>query len=281
MPAPLGQLLHQSLMHLRTHIITIAVAAVVLGLLTATSQGMVAQRIHGGAAEMMQQAQLDPQKIDELQKRMQAGDPRAAQEMQAMVEKGFSGMNKEQASAAMAGIGMKLFLQSLPLVATSIFIMILLSLLASYYYFFVTLDSGSVQDVLRRTFENLFPLLGLSVWVFLRSFIWIPLVGIIIAIIIGPRFVLSNVILIKEKRGITESVRESYKRTEGFWGKIVGNMIVASVIGWVVLFVTSMVLGLLGRPIAGFVSPIIAQGVVAFLVIFRTKLALNLMGQKV
>jgi hypothetical protein len=275
---PLGQLLSQSVELFKKHMVTIAVGALVLGILIALAQGFLAVRVRQGATQMMQQMQIDPNQMEDIQKRMEAGDETAGADLQKMMEKNFEGMNKEQTSAAMAGIGIKLFLQSLPFIGVSMLVVTILSLIGSFYYFFVALDEGTMQESFHKALTHFFPLLGMGLWIFLRSFVWIPFVGIIIAIFLWPRFTLSPIIMMREKLGVFDSVRASYKRTEGLWGKIVGNMIVAGVLVWVVAVVLSIVFSIISREVGFFLNAIVMQGMIAFLVIFKTKLALTVLG---
>ena len=99
------------------------------------------------------------------------------------------------------------------------------------YYFL--LGCGEMPPkALRHAVRLLLPLMGVNIWSVLRSFAWIPLLGLIPAIILGPRFFLSSLILIQEHKGIRESVRESYRRTKGYWWKIFGNTLIVPFCMW-------------------------------------------------
>jgi hypothetical protein len=292
MPTPLGQLLRESTTHLRTHILAIAIAAIVIGLLQATMQGLLGQKIKGGIEGVMN---IDPSRMEELQKRLEAGDQAVLQELQQMMQGTVENESKTIQDVSV-------FLRAFPFFAISLLTGVLLSLIGSYYFFFVALESGDALQNIKRAFEYFFPLVGLSVWIYLRSFLWIPFIGfalafvsfpafllsVLIAVILGaifmPRFILSNVILVRNRRGILESAQASYEQTRGYWGKIVGNMIVARLLSYICLMVVIVVLAFAARPAGPFIgstlAQIAAQGMVAFLVIFKTKLAITLLAEK-
>jgi hypothetical protein len=154
--------------------------------------------------------------------------------------------------------------------------MMLLSLLSSTFYIVLAVDgSQDAMASLRRLPGLILPMFGVWVWSFLRSFAWIPVVGVLCAIVIGPRLALSSVILVKEKQGVRESVRSSYTRTRGYWGKIVGNCIVASVLVMAVMMFLSIGIALIGTGsalAAAIVGAILQSAMTAYVMIFLVKL---------
>jgi len=105
-------------------------------------------------------------------------------------------------------------------------LMVLLMLLAAGYYLTLAVTGErDVQKLLRGGWRVMFHLFLVGVWSFLRSFGWIPVIGLIPAFILMPRFMFAPQILVAEGAGVRESVSLSYKRTRGYWGKIVGNSI--------------------------------------------------------
>lgn len=114
-------------------------------------------------------------------------------------------------------------------------------------------ESRDVIGSLKKSFSFILRAFLISVWVVLRSFAWLavigvcligiaslmknqaielPLVGlgslfilagVIASLVFLPRFSFAFIILVKEDAKARVCVRESYKRTYGYWGKIVGN----------------------------------------------------------
>ena len=87
----------------------------------------------------------------------------------------------------------------------------------------------------------------------------------------------------KEGKGVMESVSLSYARSEGYWGKIVGNMLVVSLCVALVTFCIGLVAGIFGFAmpfLAILIGAVVSQLSLAFSVIFLTKLALSVMQHK-
>jgi hypothetical protein len=158
---------------------------------------------------------------------------------------------------------------------------ILLALLVYTYFLLLTLGKGkTVESVLRQMPGAFLPIVGASFWVFLRSFAWIPFIGFIFAIILGPRFVCAPIILLQEKKGVIESVRLSYQRTRGYWMKIVGNLLAISLCAVVAIFVLAIPVAIVTLGISTlstFVSGILGQLVSGFIVVFTVFLAQTIM----
>ena len=121
-------------------------------------------------------------------------------------------------------------------------------------------------------------MIGLQIWIFLRSFAWIPILGVLLAIVLGPRFILAPVILIKEKKGVFASASASFERTKGYWGKIFGNMFVVAIVGVISVAILSRIAGVLGMEVAVVVTALLSQVFIAYLITFATKLAVSIMG---
>lgn len=112
-----------------------------------------------------------------------------------------------------------------------------------------------------------------SIWIVLRSFSWIAIIGLVVimigtlfkgqqlellfvvlgaflmlagvitGLIFMPRLAFSMVILVKENCSARACVRESYKRTYGYWGKIVGNSLLYSLVCLGVVLVIAFIFG--------------------------------------
>jgi hypothetical protein len=115
-----------------------------------------------------------------------------------------------------------------------------------------------------------------NLWAMLRSFIWIPLIGLIPAIILGPRFIAAPLIHLMEGKGITASVSDSYSRTKGYWAKIVGNVIVIAVVTMIAAFIVSMPLSMAFSAmsvVGGVMQQIVSQAAMACMTVFTVRLS--------
>lgn len=110
----------------------------------------------------------------------------------------------------------------------------ILSSIASAYYLIVYLKHSTDAGVaLKETSVYLIPLIGVWIVTAFRSLIWIPIVGLIFALIWGPRMALAPYILVTEKTGVMKSVSTSFDWTKGKWSQVVVPLLVVGIIVWI------------------------------------------------
>lgn len=149
---------------------------------------------------------------------------------------------------------------------------VLLQILQTMYALVVAVDrSKDVKISILKAWRYLWRLILGGIWIMLRSFAWITclaipflavgaieknfgvamigvvlfIAGIICAIVFLPRLSFTNVIQLKDGTGIRVSANLSLQRTQGYWGKIVGNnLLVALSMGLltVAIFMASMLI---------------------------------------
>jgi len=229
MTKPLSLLLSDSWAFLQSHLATIAVGAVVFGLVFGVTQSQVKSVANKQVGQFMG---MDAQKFQELSQRMAQGDEEAAKELQKMGEERMKnlGGTAEEREAAMMSMGLSTIGAVLPAVGIASLIFLVIHLLSLSYYSVIAIRG--VRDVgaaFQQSIPLILPLLGLWIWIVLRTFIWIPILGFVFAIILGPRFVAAPLILVRDGKGIMEAATESYTRTASYWGKIFGNMFVVGI----------------------------------------------------
>lgn len=278
---PLGALLSSALAFVKQYQKPVLVGAVIFGTVTALIGGTMANRASSGVESMMQEMGIDAEKMEELTERIQNGDEEAATEMQELLtnsvgsmDNGISSVMKHQMIGRFA-----------PLIGISGLIGGIIAVFAHAYFLLLALSpTHDAMAILKKTPALFWRLLGLWIWMFIRSFAWIPLFGLIPAIIFGPRFMLAPVILVQEKKGIMESVSLSYERTSGYWGKIVGNCIVATLCIILAGMAAGIVAGIVGMmmPFVGmWLNAIVKEMLSAFMLVFTVQLAVTLMGNPV
>jgi hypothetical protein len=268
MTESLGSLLSRSWGFYKKHLVPIAVGAVIVGAIMLALQLQMQRSVQ---TNLLGGMKFDSARMEQLQRRVESGDPQAIAEMQREAQKMIEGFTGDSGvvGKAVAEIGWSLLL--------SIFVSMLVSLLYNGYILLLVVEDKSVQATFQRLIAFAVPLLGLSVWLFIRSFVWIPLAGIVIAIILAPRFILAPIILMHEGKGVMASASESYARTRGMWGKIVGNTFVASFCAWMAAMVVTIVLSIALRGSQVYVTPFIQALVGGFISVFVTYLGLSLL----
>ncbi len=282
---PLGSLLSQSWSRFRAGLVPILIGALVFGSLLAIVQAGLINEAQRGADTFMDGLGLDTARMEELGRRIEAGDEDAVREMMAGLE-GFNqnleGMTEDQQAAFFRENILGSFAGMLPALGLGALLSFLLGALSLTYFSILALRGTADPVMIGRQTPGLFlPMLGLMIWITLRSFIWIPIIGIIPAVILGPRFIASLVYLVRDGKGILESARLSYGATRGYWAKIMGNGIVLMIILTAVAFVLNILLGVIGAFTADVVAlwgiSVVQQLISAFAILFGVRLALTVM----
>ncbi len=139
---------------------------------------------------------------------------------------------------------LQVFFILLPRILFTYVAMAILSFLAMIYFFILALQSDMKPDwgqVFDRLPPLLFPMMGLYIWIFIRSFTWIPILGIFTSIYYFPRFALSNVLLAEQRKGIRESARQSMRLSRGYWLTIFAHGVLVAIALGISLSILSVV----------------------------------------
>ncbi|MDD5751660.1 MAG: hypothetical protein PHS73_04040 [Candidatus Peribacteraceae bacterium] len=270
MTTPLGALLSGSWAQFRRGIVPIIIGAVVFGLLLGIGQSFMGRRVQESAGTAFQQFGIDLQEMQALQQRMEQGDEAAVEEftqrMQDLQERG--------PAFAAQGAGM-VFARMAPYLGVSVLVSILISIIAGAYFLVLALDEKlDYSKAAKRGVGVILPLFLLWLWVVIRSFVWIPVLGIILAIILLPRFIVAPVLVVRDGKGVLESASRSYVLTRGYWGKIFGNGLVAGICACIAMLVVAFLLGIFGSA-GAMLLPVANMLATAFMTIFVVQLALT------
>ncbi|TSD00242.1 MAG: hypothetical protein Greene101449_260 [Candidatus Peregrinibacteria bacterium Greene1014_49] len=286
MTTPLGSLLSTSFQRCQQRLQPLALGVLLFGSLVAIVSTVANQRIEGHIMEGMRSLGVDQGRMMELQKKIQSGEEGVIEETMAEMNTmmgGVDSMSDDERNAMFQREGMAMMFRVLPVMSVGAFAWAVISLLATAYYLFFAVGKGKdAVEILSNSLHSVIPLLGVWIWSFLRSFAWIPLVGIIPAVILGPRFVLAPVILVTQNKCVTGSVSESYEKTRGFWGKIIGNMLVLClillVISWAISLVT-LPIALTSRVLSIWIHSVVQQGTMAYGMMFLVLLTKTIVEQ--
>ncbi len=271
MTTPLGALLSGSWVQFRRGIVPIVIGAVVFGLILGIGQSFVGKGIQESAGSALQQFGIDAQELQALQKRMEQGDEAAVQEFTQRMQ------DLQQRGPAVAAQGAGLvFARMAPFLGLSVLVSIIISIFAGAYFLLLALDEKlDYIKAAKGEIGVIIPLFLLWLWVLIRSFVWIPIIGFIFAFVLLPRFLTAPILLVRDRKGVLESATKSYEQTRGFWGKIVGNGIVAGICVFVAVFLVGIILGMFGSA-GALLMPVVSMLATAFMTIFSVKLALTI-----
>lgn len=274
--APLGQLLSETLSYCtaqwRSLAVGVAVFGVAIGLVSASFAVHAGNVVRHGMGRMG----IDTDRMQQLTDRMEQGDETAMAELEQMLKGEFEGMTDEQAAGKVMGPMAGMVAAAAPAMGVGMLVSWILSLLAYAYYAIVAVEGKDVNGTLVRVKSVFFPLFLVNLWTMLRTFIWIPIFGLIPAIILGPRFVAAPLIHLAEGKGVTASVGDSYRRTRGYWGKIAGNMIVAALATMVAALVINMLLSLVLPRMSSaeiVAQQLVSQAAMACMTVFAVRLS--------
>ncbi len=142
------------------------------------------------------------------------------------------------------------FFRYLPLISAYLLVQSLLILLTATAFLLTALDllRGTIVEQLSILTRAVPKFLWLHVWIVLRTFAWVPLIGVIPLLIIGPRLVAAPVLAFSRGMNVRAAVRESHAQTKGQWTKIIGLLLLSLLMlaGLsLVLFFVSTTLGVL------------------------------------
>lgn len=147
-----------------------------------------------------------------------------------------------------------------------------------YYLLAVTGGDQSVGTILKKTLPRIFPFIGLTLLIILKTFAWLAIIGamimgyagyasyagigagtallplgillmvagIICGIVLGPRYMLSPILWAVEGKGVSASVKRSYDVSSGYWGKIFGNTLLVGLIFLVIMIGVGIVSAIIG-----------------------------------
>ena len=293
-PALLGQLLSETTQYAKAHWQPLLVGAVVFGVILGGLNMVLGAQTALSVQRGMDNMDVDVERMEELSGRIEAGDEAALDELEAMLEDSFGDMTDQQMmqqGAAVAG-------QMAPAILLGALVSMLFGFLAHAYYSLVAVEGKDMSATIGRATKVMLPLAGVSILSFLRTFVWLPLLGLILVatnplaffwllpiiviacvalgLLFGPRFIASSLIYLAEGKGVSASVSESYRRTNGYWGKIVGNLLVMGLILFVASFVINMVLGIVLSsvpPALMILSQVVAQIFMAISTVFTVRLS--------
>lgn len=275
---PLGTLLSDTTSFTQKHWLPLLVGAVVFGLLMGVLQVNLRNSVTKRVDTMMQGVGMNAGGMQDAMRKMQEGDEAAMEEFgkqMAGMQGGMQDMMEKQALGTVKSF--------LPALGVSALVSFLVSVVGMAYFLLVALKPAQSPGVtLKETLPLVLPMVWLSVWAFLRSFAWVPFIGVIFAIVFLPRFIAAPLYVVEQKKGAVEAVTLSMAATKFYWGKIVGNAIVMGVILAVVSVVLGMVVGLaLGGSAAALVTAVVTQFLAGVGTVFSVQLAKTVMAHPI
>ncbi|MDD5055923.1 MAG: hypothetical protein PHZ00_06700 [Candidatus Peribacteraceae bacterium] len=132
--------------------------------------------------------------------------------------------------------------------AFGIFVFYIVVLFLSMLFFCLLSVSGpaSISDVVLRLPFTVLPAVGLVLLIVLRSFLWVPFLGLPLGLYFLPRLSLAPILLLSGEAGIFRSAAVSMHRTKGLWFplflRFLGGFLLLLSIGWFVILIAGSVM---------------------------------------
>ena len=286
MPLSLGQLLAATWSTFRKLFVPILVGVLVLLAVYALGGFFLGPRLQNVFQELTGVNSQEMQQLQVLGMRAQQGDTSAATELKKM-QQGIAQRLTDKGSPEYVKT---LFLSAAPLILLTILAFFIIQVFITTYLIVVAaMQQTDIGKLLCKTCQAALPMVGIYLWSLLRSFLWLPLAGVILGllfpplwllflisipigavlqVVLVPRFLLAPIIFIREGTGVLKSVQLSYERSRGYWGKIVGNLFVLGVLSWVIGFALVFLFGIIG----GMIGQVIFS---SLFFVFGFKMAIN------
>jgi len=286
MVKPLGTLFSESWSFFQKHFVVLLVGAIVFGVIN----GYVGQSMayHGqkfgrnmmeqmGAGNMFTEEKM--KKMEDLSMKAMQGDMDAAAELEAMGTEMEAAAGQMEDAMKDMDISASMVGKFAGMLGTAMLLSFLISAIAGAYFLSVSVFSiASVGAAVNKTIATVLPVLGLWIWLVIRTFVWIPFIGIITGIILGPRFIVAPINLLEGGKGVFESATISYSQTAGMWAKIFGNMLAIGLLLWIVFMVLGMALSMASTA-GNWIMAVVTQLGSAFMIVFGVHLARTVMAK--
>lgn len=273
--------IHGTVDFVQKHLQPILLGAIIFGGISwATSYALVGRQAamwQEKAGMMGQGAEEWGKKMEDLGNRMERGnmanvtDEQAAEMARDAISGGMkaTGVTGGMLGGLMAGAGL-----------TLIIAMIIGVVARAYYTLIAVKGLKDVQETLNMSLKWAWPLFLLGLWIAVRSFIWIPFVGVICAIVLGPRFILAPLYMVEQGKGVMESVSLSYTKTTNNWLRIFVVGLVIGLATMIASLVLSMVLGMFGMLIGGVLRSVLGELMSAVMMVAMITLGRSIMSQQ-
>ena len=263
------------------------VMALVLSVFYVLGVQTLSQSLEYDAETIVRSFGIDQNRFTELSQRIEEGDQEATlelmQEVNAVAMR-YEHMTPEEQEAYVEEQVLLAFEKLAPRYFLYGFMVLLLSIAGMTYSLLAyTQNHGHVLDIFRHSIALFLPMVGLSIWVWLRSFTWVSVVGLlpglepflpfgvavsaVALLVFAPLLLISPVILVQQG-SIRKAVSTSLQRSKGRCVKLALYTVCVFILVCVVHLVAGMGLAVLeahSNAVAVFGSGVLQQLSIAFI----------------
>lgn len=274
----------------------IIVLSLVLGAVYTLGVHSVSRSLEYDAENVVRSFGIDEERFAELSLRMEEGDEKATQELMQEV-KDVQDRYEHMTEAEREAYVEEQVLQAFEKLAPRFFlfgIIVFLLFVAGMTYSLLTYEGhhSHAIDIFRHSATLFLPMTALFIWMFIRSFVWVGLLGLLpgmekllplsgalagIALLItGPPLLLAPVFFVRQGEGVRRAVSASLQYSRGHWLPIMVHSLLLLICVYVLQVIAGTGLSVL-EPYAGgaavYSSGVLQQLTIAFLAAFLLRLS--------
>lgn len=305
----LGALLSLSFQTVRRTWRTLLVGMVAVSILMVLMQTVLGRSLSGAADPVVRQL-LGEERYRQVMAEIQVerGSPGTLNDLAAKVgdevATKIAALPAGEEKAALQAVVGKAVRDLLPVVLLFVPLLFIVSLWARAFFLTVPLlpEAGQASEAVSRATRTFLPLFCVSVVTLFLSGLWLPFLvlllmlmwpalwplfalSLVVPVVLGPRFYPAPVLYLREG-GILRSTIGSFRRTKGFWGKMVGNMILASVLVGIILWVVGSIVASLETAfpssqlslLFAWIGQMVQLAGTAYIIAFQVYLSLTVLG---
>ena len=226
------------------------IGAVILSVLYMFMVSSLSQSMERDLDEVAQGFGLPQERYQEYEERIRNGDSTAEHEMMLEVNalsEYLQGMTEQEREAYALQRAREVADTLAPIyMAFGVLTILLLFLGVLISLVMYTEGHGHIIDASHRCTALFFPMAAVWIWIFVRSFGWVVLLGLIPGLqlfmpffalisavalfILGPLLLFAPVLLVQESLSPREAVKQSIIRSKGHWGCIVKPVIIVGIL---------------------------------------------------
>lgn len=279
---------------MRTQWRSLLAGALAIAFLSMLMQLVIGQRLQP-IIEQNIAGLIGEQRLHELQTQAQAGAIDASK-IGDEVSQAFNALTPEKQDAALSAAVSSLA-PAVPVILGFGSLILLLSLWARSFFLATASQAAAFGTLVSRATRTLIPLIVIGILIAVYSGVWLPFLCLLflpqssvflilvplsfaVPIVFLPRFVAAPLLLLRGS-SVLQSVHGSWRASAGYWGKIVGNVLVAtafaSVMSWALTMVLDVLAGLVPwsgiLPAVLWASWVITLGAVGYRTMFLVDLS--------
>jgi len=285
----------------------ILIGVVIFGALLVIARSLALEYVDHQARRAFLSVEVGGPQFEEVMDRVARLSPEDAVTELRDAQELFAGLSQQEREEYLGGLRAHLAKSNRTVALIFLVVTLLILILSSGYYLTLALSrTGDAFSCMRETLVRLVPLVGVYLWIIVRSFAWVPiavvfllpytilprmwlmvfripavgqlvLFGVVVLVVfltvlLATPVAFSPVLLLTERRGILGSVRESMRRTVGKRLELAKTLFSVLLVLWLASFAAKFLFGFI-PPLESLLMGIFGQLQLAFAAYFLVVLS--------